>query len=221
MCPTDQASEEADNGAGNDSAGGAGAEAEQSNTIVGPLTDKELRAGGLKGVMAFIRTERSKASIRTEKHRTKQGKAGKRPINLFVPKDDRSRATIRGAATAIENEVFHRAIELLLADEELRALLVNIAARPDVRGLVNLVQKGAATTELLDAAKLVIARPEIATLIQRATATRRIQEAVEIAAANPEFVFFGSRAATERSICAWIARLLLRVRKTRTSDHDG
>lgn len=221
MCPADQAFEEADNGAGDDSAGGAGAAAEQSNTIVGPLTDEELRAGGMKGVVAFIRTERSKASMRTEKHRTKQGNAGKRQINLFVPKDDRSRATIRGAATAIESEVFHRAIELLLTDEELRPLLVDIAAQPDVRGLVNLVQEGPATTELLDVVKLVIGRPEIAALIQRATATRRTQEAVEIAATNPEFAFFGSRAATERSICAWIARLLLRVRKTRTSDHDG
>ena len=110
---------------------------------------------------------------------------------------------------------------MLLADEELRALLVDIAARPDVRGLVNLVREGAVTTELLDAAKIVIARPEIATLIQRATATMRTQEAVEIAVANPEFAFFGSRAATERSVCAWLARLLLRVSKTRTSDNDG
>ncbi len=120
------------------------------------LTDKALRAGGGKGVLAFIRTERSKASIRTEKHRTKQGKAGKRPINLFVPKDSRSRATVPDAAAMGDRKQEGAAIdtlERLLADEELRALLVNIAARPDVRGLANLLQEGAATTELLDAAE--------------------------------------------------------------------
>lgn len=220
MCPPDQNSEETDNGADGAAAGGDGAAAQQSNTIVGPLTDKELRAGGMKGVVAFIRTERSKASIRKERHRKKKKNAGKREINLFVPNDDRSRATIRSAATAIEDEMSHRAIELLLAEEDLRPLLVDVAVRPELRELVNLIQQLPASTELLDAAKLVIARPEIAVLMQRATATRRTQEAIEIAAADPEFVFFGSKAATERSICAWLARLLLRVRKIRASDHE-
>lgn len=60
--------------------------------------------------------------------------------------------------------------------------------------------------------------PEITALMQRVSATRRVRDAAAIAATNPEFVFFGRKAATERSVCASLARLLLRVRKTRTGD---
>jgi hypothetical protein len=50
-----------------------------------------------------------------------------------------------------------------------------------------------------------------------ATASGRVREAMEMAAANPEFVFFGRNAATQRSHCAWLARLLLHVRRSRRS----
>ncbi|MBN9013255.1 MAG: hypothetical protein BGP05_03950 [Rhizobiales bacterium 62-47] len=220
MCPTDQDSEEAESGAADDAPGDAGAAAQPCNTIIGPLTDDELRTGGMKGVMAFMRTERSKASLRKERHRKKHKAAGKRQINVSVGDDDRSRATIRGAATAIGDEAFHQAIELLLADEELRPLVVGLGSPPELRELVNLILEAPARKEAIGLAKLVITRPEIAALIQRVTATKRTLEAVEIAAANPEFAFFGSKAATERSICAWLARLLLRVRKIRAIDHD-
>lgn len=72
MCPPDEHSDEAD-----------ADRAAQSNTIVGPLTDEELRAGGMKSVVAFVRTDRSKASIRKERHRKKQLDAHKRQINIW------------------------------------------------------------------------------------------------------------------------------------------
>jgi predicted ATPase len=40
---------------------------------------------------------------------------------------------------------------------------------------------------------------------------------MELAAVNPEFVFFGRNAATGRSLCARLARLLLRIAKSFTS----
>lgn len=209
MCPPDEHSDEAD-----------ADRAAQSNTIVGPLTDEELRAGGMKSVVAFVRTDRSKASIRKERHRKQQLDAHKRQINIWVGNDDRSRATIRSAAAAIENESFHRAVELLLADQDLRRVTVDIGGRPELRDFVDVIQQGFSTMELIEAAKLIVNDPEIVGLMQCATATKRTRRAAEIAAANPEFVFFGRNAATERSVCAWLARILLRVGRPRSIDEE-
>jgi hypothetical protein len=216
MCPADQTDEKPDD----DTAAAGGAEAAQEqNHVVGPLTDDELRAGGMKRTVAYIRTERSKEALRKEKHRNKQKSDGKRQINLSVPDDDRSRATMRGAAIAIEDEVAHRAFELLLADGELRPLIVGVAAQSELREIVDLIQQRRATAHSLNAARLASTDPAIAELIDRATATRRVREAMEMAAANPEFVFFGHNAATHRSFCARLARLLLRT-KVRHINND-
>ena len=183
MCPPDQTNEKPDD----DTAAAGGAEAaKEQNHVVGPLTNDELRAGGMKRAVAYIRTERSKEALRKEKQRNKQKSDGKRQINLNVPDDDRSRATMRGAAIAIEDEMAHRAFELLLADEELRPLLVGVAARPEVHEIVDLIQQRPATAHSLNATRLAITDPAIAELIDRATATRRVREAMEMAAANPD-----------------------------------
>lgn len=121
---------------------------------------------------------------------------------------------MRGAAIAIKDEVSHQAIELLLANERLRPLIVGVAARPELHETIDRIQRQA-TTRSLDAVRLVVSDPDLATLVESATATSRAREAIEVAAANPEFVFFGRNAATERSLCAWLARLLLRVRISR------
>lgn len=216
MCPPDQLSDETDHSAGDNAARGTD-RAAQPNTIVGPLTDEELRAGGMRSVVTFVRTERSKASIRRERHRKTQLDAHKRQINVSVGDDDRSRATVRGTAATIENEVFHRAIELLLTDENLRRPTVDIAGRTELRDLVELIQQGSPAMELLEATKLIVNHPEIAALMQRITATKRMREAAEVAAANPEFVFSGCTAATERSVCARLERIPLRIRRPRSN----
>jgi hypothetical protein len=217
MCPSDQTNERPDDAT---AAADGDEAAQEQNHVVGPLTDDELRAGGMKRTVAYIRTERSKEALRKEKHRNKQKIDGKRQINLSVPDDDRSRATMRGAAIAIEDEVAHRAFELLLADEKLRPLIVGVAAQSELCEIVDLIQKRPATAHSLNAARLVITDPGIAELIDRASATRRVREAMVMAAANPEFVFFGHNAATQRSFCARLARLLLRIHKVRHIDND-
>lgn len=214
MRPPDQTSGNS-NDASTGTTGDNGDAAQQQNNVVGPLTDDELRAGGMERAVAYIRTKRSKDALRKEKQRKKQKDNGKRQINLSVPNNDRSRATMRSAAIAIEDEVAHQAIELLLANERLRPLIVGIAARPELLETIDLIRQRPATTNSLDAARLVISDPNLAALVERATATSRVREAMEVAAANPEFVFFGRNAATQRSLCAWLARLLLRVRKIR------
>ena len=128
MCPPDQSNEKPDGTS--DAAGGAEAEQEHNN-VVGPLTDDEPRAGGMARTVAYVRTKRSKDALRKDKHRNMQEGSGKRQINLVAPNDDRSRTTMRRAAIAIEDEMAHRALELLLADEELRPLIVGVAAGPE------------------------------------------------------------------------------------------
>jgi hypothetical protein len=215
MCPPDQPNEEPDERDTGDTAGNNTDAAQEQNHVVGPLTDDELQVGGMDRVVAFVRTKRSKEALRKEKHRKKQQDGGKRQINLSVPDNDRSRTTIRSAAVAIEDEVAHQAFELLLANEDLRPLIVGAAARPELREIVDLIQQRPATPNALNAARLVITDPAIAELVDRATMTGRVREAMELAAANPEFAFFGRNAATERSLCARLARLLLRIRKVR------
>jgi hypothetical protein len=198
-----------------------GAEAaKEQNHVIGPLTDDQLQAGGMKRAVAYIRTERSKEALRKAKQRNKQKSEGKREINLSVPDDDRSRATMRGAAFAIEDEMAHRAFELLLADEALRPPIVGVGAQSELREIVDLIQQRSAPANSLNAVKLVIADPAVAGLLDRAAASSRVREAMEMAAANPEFVFFGRNAATQRSLCARLARLLLRVHKVRHIDSD-
>jgi hypothetical protein len=215
MCPPDQTNEKPDDAT--DAAGGAEAEKEQ-NHVVGPLTDDELRAGGMERVVAFIRRKRSKEALRKEKQRKRQQDSGKRQINLNVPDDDRSRTTMRGAAIAIEDEMAHRAFELLLANDDLRPLIVGVAARPELREIVDLLQRRPATANSLNAVKLVITDPAVAGLVDRATTSSRVREAMETAAANPEFVIFGRNAATQRSLCARLARLLLRIHRIRHAE---
>lgn len=215
MCPPDRANDEPDERDASEGSGNSTNAAQEKNSVVGPLTDEELQVGGMDRVVAFIRTKRSKEALRKQKHRKKQQDGGKRQINLSVPDDDRSRATMRGAAIAIEDEVSHQAIELLLANEDLRPLIVGTAARPELREIVDLIQQRQATPNALNAARLVITDPAIAELVDRATTSGRVREAIELAAANPEFVFFGRNAATGRSLCARLARLLLRIRKVR------
>jgi hypothetical protein len=220
MCPPDENSKTPGNGASTGPAGSKAKAAEEQNHVVGPLTDDELQAGGMDRVVAFIRTKRSKEALRKEKQRKKQAANGTRQINLDVPNNDRSRATMRGAAIAIKDEVSHQAIELLLANKRLRPLIVGVAARPELHETIDLIQQRQATTSSLNAARHVIDDPGLAALVERATATSRVREAMDVAAANPEFVFFGRNAATERSLCARLARLLLRVRRTRRAKGD-
>jgi hypothetical protein len=182
------------------------------------LTDDQLLAGGMDRVVAFIRTKRSKEALRKEKQRKKQHADGVRQMTIDIPNDDRSRATMRGAATAIKDEVSHRAIELLLANERLRPLIVDVAARPELHKTVDLLHQ--IPDQSLNLVQLVIGDQDLAKLIEMAATTGRVREAMQVAVTNPEFVFFGRNAATERSLCAWLARLLLRIRRPRREAAD-
>ena len=200
MCAPDQTSGKPGDGASTGTAGSNAEVSEERNNVVGPLTDDDLRVGGMERAVVYIRTKRSKDALRKEKQRNKQESGGKRQINVVVPDNDRSRATMRSAAIAIKDEVSHQAIELLLANEQLRPLIVSVAARPELHETIDLMQQQPVTTNSLNAAKLVIGDPDIAALVERATASSRVREAMEMAAANTEFVFFGRNAATQRSL---------------------
>ena len=214
MCPPERTSQDPDDGASTGPAGSNADAAEERNYVVGPLTDDELQIGGMDRVVAFIRMKRSKEALRKEKQRKKQQANGTRQINLDVPNNERSRATMRAAAIAIKDEVSHQAIEVLLGNERLRQLIVGVAAHPELQETIDVVQQQA-TDQSLGVVRLVVSDPDIAALVKSATATRRVREAIEVAVANPEFMFFGRDAATGRSFRAWLARLLLRIRMRR------
>lgn len=221
MCHPDQPcqdSEDTADEAGSGSGGGGADAAHEPNKVVGPLTDDELKVGGLGPIQAFARTDATKEALRKKRQRKKQQAEGKRQINIVVADDDRSRSTMRGAATAIEDEAAHKAFEALLAQPDISPLVADVAAQAELRKIIELArsmgdQRPSATAELLETAKLVAEHPEIVALMKRATATRRLREIIELAVANPEFVFLGRIVATQRSVCAWLARLLLRVRR--------
>jgi hypothetical protein len=59
MCPPDKIDDEPEDAATNDTASGGAEATPEPNKVVGPLTDDELRAGGLDRKVAFIRTERT------------------------------------------------------------------------------------------------------------------------------------------------------------------
>ena len=225
MSPPDQTDDD-DQDASADGTARDGAEAApEPNKVTGPLTNEELETGGLKSIQSYMRTEPAKDTLRKRKQRKKQqDTSGKRQMNIVVRDDDRSRATLRGTAAAIDDEAAHRAFEAVLATPDLAPLVADVAAKTELREIVELSrtagdQRATATTELLDTAKLVVAHPDLAALMKRATATSRIQEAVEMTIANPEFALLGQLVATQRTICAWVARRLLRVRRRPGVNH--
>ena len=218
MFPPDETDDDPQDAAA-DSDSGGGETPHEPNKVVGPLTHEELQAGGMGRTVSYIRVEPTKDSLRKKRQREKQKEENsKRQMNIVVRDDDRSRATMRGAATAIEDEAAHKAFEAILAKPDIAPLVADVATQADLREIIELArsmadQRHMATAELLDTAKLVAEYPEIVALIKRATATSRMRETMEIAVANPEFVHIGRIIATQRSVCAWLARLLLRVRR--------
>jgi hypothetical protein len=196
-------------GAGADEARSTDASAER-NRIVGPLTDDELRTGGMDRITAYARNPQSKEAVRKEKQRKRQRETGKRQINIVLPDTERSRATIRAAASAIEEEVTHQAFEALLRDEGLSSLVATVAGQPALRNIIELSGR-LECAGVLDAVKLVIERSDIAALLTRVSASAETYDLVESAVAHPQFVALGQQLATGEDFCTRAARLLLRV----------
>ncbi len=194
--------------------------AEDANRIIGPLTDDELRAGGLDRVVAFIRDEPSKEAIRQRRRRKKQRKKGKRQMNVTVPDNKRSRDTMRATAAAIGDEVTHRAVETILMDEPVRPLIIDIAAQPLLRKLVRLLADQWAS-ELPKLEKLLLLDPPALELIERAVATVRTRRTVEVVLDNPASVLLGVKLLTGRSLCIRVVRRLLRLRRRPPSVVEG
>jgi hypothetical protein len=133
-------------------------------------------------------------------------------MNIEVPDNDRARATMYAAASAIKDDVAHQAFEVVLANKALRPVLVDLAARPELNELVNFCHKHEAAADLLELLKLIQARPDLAAVLAHMATSPRVNDAVRIATTDPEFVFFGRNVATQRTLCAWLARILLRIR---------
>lgn len=188
------------------------AAAEDANRIIGPLTDHELRAGGLDRVVAFIRDEPSKEALRQRRRRKKQRKKGKRQMNVTVPDDKRSRDTMRATAAAIGDEVTLRALETILENETVRPLIVDLAARPLLGKLVRLLADQWAS-ELPKFEKLLLLDPAALELIERVVATIRTRRTVEVGLDNPASVLLGVKLLTGRSLCIRVVRRLLRLRR--------
>jgi hypothetical protein len=209
MAPLDEDFEAAQE----DSADGDALGAEQKpNIVVGLLTDDELEAGGMERTVAFIRTAKSKAALRQAKRRAKKKASNLCQMNIEVPDNDRARKTMYAAASEIRDDVAHQAFEVLLANKAIRRVIGDLDGRPDLNELISLCHQHEADADLLEVLKLIQAHPNVAAALVRMATNPRVNDAVKIAAANPEFVFFGRNAATQRTLCAWLARILLRIK---------
>lgn len=212
MSPLDEDFE----GVREDSAGEADGQADgaeqQPNIVASPLTDDELKVGGMERTVTFIRTSKSKAALRQAKRRAKLKASNFCQMNIEVPDNDRTRATMYAAASEIKDGVFHRAFEVVLANKALRPVLVDLAARPELSELVSLCRKHESAGDLLELLKLIQARPDLAAVLRHLATNPRVNDAVEIGTTHPDFVFFGRNAATQRTLCAWLGRILLRIK---------
>jgi hypothetical protein len=211
MSPFDEDFEEAREDIARDAGGDADSAEQQPNIISGPLTDDELKIGGMERTVAFIRTTKSKAALRQAKRRAKQKASNFCQMNIEVPDNDRARATMHAAASEIKDDVAHQAFEALLANKAIYRVLVDLAGRPELKELIALCHKHEAGADLLQVLKLIQAHPNLAAVLRLMATNPRVSDAVEIAATHPEFVFFGRNAATQRTLCAWLARILLRI----------
>jgi hypothetical protein len=212
MAPLDEDFEAVREDAALDADGDALRAEQQANIVVGPLTDDELEAGGMERTVAFIRTAKSKAALRQAKRRAKQKASNLCQMNIEVPDNNRARATMYAAASELKDDVAHQAFEVVLANRAIRPVLIDLAARPELSELVDHCHRHPAATDLLELLKLIDARPELATVLGYMATSPRIIEAVKIATTHPEFVFFGRNAATQNTLCAWLARKLLRIK---------
>lgn len=208
MCMSDQDRESTESAAGADN--DAASDPPEQNRVVGPLTDDELKVGGIDCVVAYMRRERSKEAKRQAKHRDKlRGK--KRQINVVVADDERSRATVRAAAAAIEDETCHQAVEALLANEDLRPIVVDVATRGELKDILNVART--ATSSLLEVVKTVSERPDVELLVKKIVGSRRRRTTVDAALTHPAYVRLGEVVATQSGFCGWLARRILGVRQ--------
>jgi hypothetical protein len=198
--------------AAQDQGGDALGAKQQANIVVGPLSDDELEAGGMERTVAFIRMAKSKAALRQAKRRAKQKAANLCQMNIEVPDNDRARATMYAAASELKDDVAHEAFEVILANKAIRPVLIDLAVRPELSELVDLCHKHTAAADLLELLKLIETRPDLAALLGHMATSPRVNDAVMIATTHPEFVFFGRNAATQNTLCAWLARKLLRIK---------
>jgi len=65
-----------------------------------PLTDEELKRGGLVKVVAHVRKEKTSAARRTDRHREHQKADGLKQINLVIPDTEPLRAAMKDLARA-------------------------------------------------------------------------------------------------------------------------
>src|SRR5271163_2107706 len=165
MSPLDEDLGEAREDSAHEADGEALGAEQQPNVVVGPLSDDELKAGGMERTVAFIRTTKSKAALRQAKRRAKQKASNLCQMNIEVPDNDRARATMYAAAGEIKDDVAHQAFEVVLANKAIRPFLVDFAARPELSELVSLCHRHESAADLLDLLKLIQARPDLAAVL--------------------------------------------------------
>ena len=223
MSPANDNAYGAENAGAEDDGGAKGPEGSmEENRIVGPLTDDELRTGGMRPVVSFVREEQSQEALRKKKQRKKQKEEGKRQINIILRDDERARTTMRAAATAIEDDAVLDSLEELLVNEDLSQLVARVVARPDLQAAAIFCQQPL-TAIGIDLAQLMKENPGLASAIKRAVATTRMRKILETALAHPKFVLLGYKIATSDTVCVRLARAILRVRRVRnrtSKSHD-
>lgn len=88
------------------------------------LTDEQLARSGVVKVSAYMRTEKSKQALRSEKHKKKAAegsgdKAPRKQLNVVAPTDEKSREALKNVAAAmVEGELSDHLVEVLASNKD-------------------------------------------------------------------------------------------------------
>lgn len=108
-------------------------DAKKSKVEAQPLGDEDLRAGGMAPVKCWVKTKKSKSSIRKTQQRKKGVEEGKREINVVAADNEDARQFIRKmAAATIHDASLQPVIEMVISNAEYRSLIADLYENADL-----------------------------------------------------------------------------------------
>lgn len=164
------------------------------NVVVGPLSDAEAVRGGLVKIAAFMRTKQSKDALRKKAERKKLAEKGQCVLTMTARDEDRE--ILRSAANSmIEDDSVSPAVAEILANAELRSLLLEMAN----------------SAELYEAVMLVWRNPKYATIARALSARPELLNSLRLIVEQPNVLIMGRTVLAISGLRRWLIRLLIKT----------